>query len=196
MESIDSKCLSMIDLLLRRRSLVAKNQTEPGPTHDEIELILRCATRVPDHARLTPWRIKVIQGQAQERIGKLWAEVYLRQQPDATAKEIEFEAQRPCRAPLLLFIHTQIESTDRIPRWEQILSGGAVCQNILVAATALGFASQWLSEWPAYDDEVKEAMGVSPTDQVLGFIYIGTAKEIPKERARPELVDVVEFWLD
>ena len=186
--------MTTIDLLLKRRSLVVVNQTCPGPAPDEIELILRCATRVPDHAQLTPWRIKVIQGEAQKRVGKLFAEVYRRKNPDATEEQVAFEAQRPCRAPLLLLVHTQIESTKHIYRWEQILSGGALCQNVLVAATALGYASQWLTEWPAYDADVKAELGIAPTDEVLGFIYIGTAKEPPKERGRPELADVVEFW--
>jgi len=181
-----------IDLLLRRRSLVVALQCKPGPTPAEVETLLRCATRVPDHAKLTPWRIQVVQGAAQTRLGELFADVYKANNPDATENQIAFERQRPCRAPLLLIVSTRIES-DRIPRWEQILSGAAVCQNILVAATALGYASQWLSEWPAYNDTIKEALGVPPGDEILGFMYIGSAAEKPQERPRPALDDVVEY---
>lgn len=88
---------------------------------------------------------------------------------------------------------TKIES-ERIPEWEQIMSGAAVCQNTLIAATALGYHAQWLSEWPNYDEAVKTALGLLPTDHFLGFIYIGTASESPKERARPNLEDVVSHW--
>jgi len=182
-----------IDLLLRRRSLVVKNHTDPGPNAGELDLILRCATRVPDHAKLTPWRIQVVQGEARERIGNVIGDVFQQNNPDESEERIAFERGRLTRSPLVLVVSTKIENTDNIPRWEQILSGGAVCQNILIAATALGYASQWLSEWYAYDPQVKAALNIAESDEVLGFMYIGTAAEQAKERARPELDDVVEY---
>ncbi|MEM7538213.1 MAG: nitroreductase [Chloroflexota bacterium] len=190
----DTKGAETIELLLTRRSVVAKNQCEPGPTAAELETLLRCATRVPDHAKLTPWRIQVVQGEARERLGDIFAEVFQQNNPDASEERVTFERQRPLRSPLVLIISTKIESTERIPRWEQILSGGAVCQNTLVAATALGYASQWLSEWPNYDETVKERLGIAPSDEILGFMYIGSAAEPPTERVRPTLEDVVSYF--
>lgn len=189
----ERRCPQTIDLLLSRRSVVAANQCEPGPTGEELETLLRCATRVPDHAKLTPWRIQVVQGDARARLGDLFAQVFRGNNPDASENRVAFERNRPLRAPLVLIVSTRIESEERIPRWEQILSGGAVCQNILVAATALGYASQWLSEWPNYDETVKEALGIAPSDEILGFIYIGSAAEPPQERPRPALEDVVTY---
>lgn len=183
-----------LELLLTRRSVVAANQTEPGPTDAELEIILRCATRVPDHAKLTPWRIQVVQGDARERLGAIFADVYRNNNPEAKENQIKFEYQRPLRSPLVLIISTKIESEDRIPRWEQLLSGAAVCQNILVSATALGYASRWLSEWPNYDEDIKAALGVATSDEILGFMYIGSRNESPKERPRPELEDVVNYF--
>lgn len=181
-----------IDLLLTRRSLVAANQTEPGPSAEDLESILRCAVRVPDHGKLTPWRIQVVQGKAQERLGEVFADVFKAKNPDASDERLELERQRPQRAPLLLIVSTKIE-LERAPRLEQILSGGAVCQNILIAATALGCASQWLSEWINYDPDVKAHLGISPSDEILGFMYLGSASEKPKERPRPELEEVVSY---
>lgn len=181
-----------IDLLLRRRSLVASKHTEPGPSKDELELILRCATRVPDHAKLTPWRIQVVQGEARATLGERFAQIYQQENPDATEERLEKERQRPLRSPLLLIVSTKIES-ERIPRWEQILSGGAVCQNILIAASALGYASQWLSEWVNFNATIKAYLDIPSSDRILGFMYIGTASEQPKERLRPELEDVVSY---
>lgn len=182
-----------IDLLLTRRSVVAAKQCEPGPTADELNTILRCATRVPDHKKLAPWHIQVLQGEARARIGATIAEIYAAQTPDAADAAIAFERARFLRSPLVLIVSTKIVDEKRAPRWEQILSGGAVCQNILIAATALGYASQWLSEWYAYDDGVKAALNIAPTDEILGFMYIGSAAEAPTERARPVLDEVVEY---
>jgi len=181
-----------IDLLLKRRSLVVANMTNPGPSVEELRIILRCATRVPDHGKLTPWRISVIQGNARKEVGQIWGDTFREKNPDATEEQIQAEYERPARAPVMLVVSTKIES-DRVPEWEQILSGAAVCQNTLVAATALGYHAQWLSEWPNYDDDVKREMGLAPEDQFLGFIYIGTAERPPVERPRPELSDVVSY---
>tara|TARA_Y100000588_G_scaffold330212_1_gene366959 strand:- start:1909 stop:2415 length:507 start_codon:yes stop_codon:yes gene_type:complete len=167
--------------------------TNPGPSVEELRIILRCATRVPDHGKLTPWRISVIQGNARKEVGQIWGDTFREKNPDATEEQIQAEYERPARAPVMLVVSTKIES-DRVPEWEQILSGAAVCQNTLVAATALGYHAQWLSEWPNYDDDVKREMGLAPEDQFLGFIYIGTAERPPVERPRPELSDVVSYW--
>lgn len=181
-----------IDLLLRRRSLVASKHSDPGPNKEELELILRCATRVPDHAKLTPWRIQVVQGEARANLGERFAQIYQQENPDATEEKLEKERQRPLRSPLVLIVSTRIKS-ERIPRWEQILSGGAVCQNILIAATALGYASQWLSEWVNFSAAIKAYLDIPTSDKILGFMYIGTASQQPKERPRPELEDVVSY---
>ena len=181
-----------IDLLLKRRSLVVAKQTEPGPSEADLDTILRCATRVPDHAKLTPWRIQVVGKEAQRDLGEVFADIYQQKNPDASDERIAAERQRPQRAPLLLIVSTKIES-ERIPRWELILSGGALCQNLLVAAAALGYAAQWLSEWVNYDDDIKAHLGVAPSDEILGFFYLGTASEPPKERPRPELNEVVSY---
>lgn len=182
-----------LQLLLTRRSLSANRQTAPGPDADEITLILRCATRVPDHGKLTPWRIKVVQGEGQTRLAQLIGDTFKQKNPDATPEMLAVEYGRALRSPLLLIISTKIES-DRMPRWEQILSGAAVCQNAVIAANALGYFAHWLTEWYSYDPDVKAALGIAPGDEVLGFIHIGSGLEIPAERARPALEDVVEFW--
>lgn len=183
---------STTDLLLKRRSLVVASQTQPGPSAADLDTILRCATRVPDHGKLTPWRIQVVRGDVQKKLGEVFADVFKTQNPDATDERLALERQRPQRAPLLLIVSTKIVS-ERIPRLEQLLSGDAVCQNLLVATTALGYASQWLSEWVNYDPDVKAHLGIAESDEILGFFYLGTANENPKERPRPELKDIVSY---
>lgn len=182
-----------IELLLTRRSVVAAKQCEPGPTPAELELILRCATRVPDHKKLAPWRIQVAQGAVRGQLSAVIADIFQRENADASERQLALEKERLLRSPLVLIVSTKIEDERRVPRWEQILSGAAVCQNILIAATALGYASQWLSEWYSYSDAFKDALNIAPTDEILGLMYIGSASEKPTERPRPALDDVVEY---
>lgn len=186
------KSPATIDLLLTRRSLSAKQMVEPAPTSEEVETILRCGIRVPDHKKLAPWRIQVVQGDARLEVGKIWGDVFKKKNPAASDEQVQFEANRATRAPLFLIVSTRI-STDKIPHWEQVLSGGAVCQNIIIATNALGYYAQWVSEWVAYDEDIKTALGIEAGDEILGYIYIGSAEEAPTERERPNFDDIVTY---
>ena len=187
--------MDTIELLLSRRSVTAMMLGEPGPDDAALDNILRVATRVPDHGKLTPWRIQILRAEGQRRLGNLLADLFVAAYPEANDKQIEFERNRPQRAPLLLVVTSKVRKDHKIPEMEQMLSGGAVCYSVLIAAKALGFAAQWLTEWPAYRTEVAEALGHDPaTDRIIGFLYIGTATEAPQERPRPALADVVSEW--
>lgn len=184
---------ALIDYLLSRRSLPTAKMTDPGPDDSELELILRAATRVPDHGKLAPWRIQVVRGEAQRRLGQEWAAIYKRDHPDASDELIESEAGRPARAPLLLIVSTRIENVQRIPRFEQLLSGAAVCLNAIHAANALGYFTTWITDWPAYHPAVKAGLGIHESDEIVGLIYVGSALQLPDERPRPALEDVVSY---
>lgn len=184
---------STLNHLLCRRSVKVQHMVEPAPSEEELKDILTAGMRVPDHGKLAPWRIKVLNKQGQTKLGEVFAERFLFANPDANDKQIEFERQRPQRAPLLLAV-LYTPQMGRIPEWEQQLSTGAVCMNIIHATHALGYAAQWLTEWPAFDSEVKYALGGTLEDKIAGFIYIGTAGETPDERIRPDYDEVVQEW--
>lgn len=188
--------MDTVELLLTRRSVLAANMIPPGPDPAALDTMLRIATRVPDHGKLTPWRIQVLHSPGQRRLGDLLARLFVDANPTANEKQIAFERNRPQRAPLLLAVTAKLRRGHKIPEMEQLLSAGAVCYGLLVAAKALGYAAQWLTEWPAYRPEVIEALGHdSTTDKIVGFIYVGTASEPPAERPRPPLNEVVAEWI-
>jgi nitroreductase len=187
--------MDAVDLLLSRRSVLAANIAPPGPDDEALQTMLRIATRVPDHGKLTPWRIQVLREDGQRRLGDLLAGLFAEANPAATEKQVNFERNRLQRAPLLLAVTAKIRPNHKIPEMEQLLSAGAVCYSLLISAKALGYAAQWLTEWPAYRPEVVEALGHDPqTDRIVGFVYLGTATEPPAERPRPELADIVSDW--
>ena len=184
-----------IEALLTRRSVVVANMVGPGPDQAALDQILAAATRVPDHGKLAPWRIQVLREAGQRRLGDLLATLFQADRPDANDKQVAFERARPARAPLLLVVTTRLRVPHKIPEWEQILSGGAVCMSILTAAHALGYAGQWLTEWPAYRREVVAALGHDPHhDRILGFVYLGSMTEKPADRPRPDLAEIVSVW--
>ncbi len=182
-----------LDLLLKRRSVMAQNLREPGPNDAELELILRAATRVSDHGKLTPWRLHIFRGDSRLKLGQTLATILQQQDAEAKEERIAFERIRIARSPLVVMVvYTPVESF-KAPPMEQLMSCGAVCQNLIIAARALGYGSQWLTEWPAYNDMVRAVFGLRAQDQIAGFIYIGTASETPEDRPRPALADVVTF---
>lgn len=178
-------------LLWHRRSTTANCLCEPGPSDDILRDILTIGARVPDHRRVTPFRFVIFGGDARERVGAILAKAFIDDTPDASSEKIEFERRRFLRAPVVLGVVSSVDKNHRTPEWEQILTVGAVCQNILIAANTKGFAAQWLTEWYAYHPTVQKELGLSQSERIAGFIYIGSASENPLERARPQLDDLI-----
>ena len=178
-----------LELLLTRRSGSAKAMTGPGPSPAQLADILQAGARAPDHGKLFPWRFIVFEGDARARFGDILAEVV--QAEGEREKQVEEERHRFLRAPVVVGVISSARELHKIPVWEQELSAGAVCQNILIAATALGFVGNWLTEWYAFHPVVKEKIGLKPGERVAGFIYIGTARDELEERPRPEMDKIV-----
>ncbi|WP_046865383.1 nitroreductase family protein [Microvirga massiliensis] len=177
--------------LLERRSVAARLLEPPGPSEQELERLLTIAARVPDHGKLVPWRFLVIEGDARFRIGKVIAEAFRADQPDARADQFSVEETRLARAPLVVGVVSRARPHPKIPEWEQILSAGAVCMNLLNAATAMGFGANWITEWYAYDRRVLDALGLEPFERIAGFVHIGSFSEPRTDRPRPALSEVV-----
>jgi nitroreductase len=183
-----------LDLLKTRRSVKPVEMTGPGPTAAEIDTLLTVATRVPDHGKLTPWRYIVFEGDARLAAGEKLAAIFRNTRPDATADQVDFERKRLARAPMVVAVVSRAAPHAKIPEWEQQLSAGASAMNLVTAAHAMGFAASWLTEWIAYDDAVRSALGLGANERFAGFVYIGRAAKPPEDRLRPKLSDVVTHY--
>ena len=183
----------ILDFLQTRRSTAIKNITAPAPTPAQIESILTAAARVPDHNKLAPWWFIVFEGEARVKFGEVLRKAYMREDAEAAPAKLELEAERFCRAPLVIAVISRLKE-GKAPQWEQILSAGAAAYNLCLAANALGFATNWVTEWTAYNEEVRSALQLDERDTIAGFVYIGTRAEKPEERERPALPDIVNHW--
>lgn len=181
-----------LDLLLSRRSGSAKAMRAPGPSSDQLDTLLTAASRAPDHGKLFPWRFILFEGDARRRMGLLLAECLVASEPQATPERLEQERQRFLRAPVVVAVISRVRESIPIPEWEQILSAGAVCQNLVIAAHSIGFVANWITEWCAYHPLVKERLGLKSGERVAGYIYIGTSAAPLEERIRPELDKIVQ----
>jgi len=176
--------------LSRRRSASAVTLQEPGPKDEELRALLTLATRVPDHGKLAPWRFVVLSGESKKAFVARLAEVAA-SRPDGD--QLIAKLAKLSTPPLSVAVVSRY-SPGKIPEWEQRLSAGAVCTLMLVAAQAMGYGANWITDWYAYDAEAGQVLGLVPDERVAGFIHLGTPSEPPLERVRPEITPLVETW--
>jgi nitroreductase len=181
-------------LLALRRSASKHHLTEPGPSPHALDELLKVAVRVPDHRRLSPWRFIVFEGDARMAFGKELARIHDANTPGAASQDILEAAGLPLRAPAMVAVISSPHHGHNTPVWEQELSAGAVCHNLLLAANAAGWAGVWLSEWMAFDADVAKSLGLTEGERVAGFIYLGTATMGCPERPRPNMNEKVSRW--
>lgn len=182
-----------LDLLLTRRSGKARDMVAPGPDADQLAAILRVASRVPDHGKLAPWRFVVVPDTARAAFAERIETAYRDEKPEAGRLEVQAMRDFATQAPVLVVVMSRPNPASHIPAWEQQLSVGAACQNLLIAAHAQGFVANWLTGWAAYSQGVRDAIG-EPGELVAGFMFIGTPAKALEERPRPALDDVVRVW--
>ena len=182
---------SVLAFLKTRKSASAKAMRGPGPSDVQIEEILKIAVRVPDHGKLSPWRFVLIEGEGRARMGEGFAEVWAKNNPTHGDDSLNFQRGLFMRAPTILVVVSTAAVHGKIPLWEQQMSAAAVCLNAVLAATALGFDTQWQSDWVAYDQSAKAVMGVHAHEHVAGIIYIGTTTVPLEDRPRPDVAGLV-----
>lgn len=180
--------------LASRRSRPAKLFVHPVPDRAQLDEILAAATRVPDHGKLEPWRLVVLQGAAFSRIAGL---------AEARAHELGGDAEKIAKGrgqydlgKLAVVVISSPKPSPKIPEIEQILSAGALCFGIVNAAEAAGWGANWLTGWPAHDAAfAARAFGCAKGETVAGIIHIGTPPEDGPDRPRPDLTRLVT-WVD
>jgi nitroreductase len=181
-------------LLATRRSGKPRDMVAPGPDAAQLRTILEAAMRVPDHGKLAPWRFVIIESEQRPAFAELITSAYKAENPNAGSIELNPLQQFAEQAPTLVAVISSPVLHPKIPAWEQELSAGAVCMNLLTAATASGFVGGWLTGWPSYSAKVLESLGGKPGDKVAGFVFLGSPSRDLEERPRPTYEAVVSTW--
>ena len=184
---------SPLALLATRRSGKPRDLVAPGPDDAQLATMLEIAARTPDHGKLAPWRFVVVPADRRAALSDLIITAYRAERPQAARLEIEALDQFARQAPTLVVVLSAPKVESHIPLWEQELSAGAACMNLLHAVHASGFAGGWLTGWPAYSESVRDAFGAAP-EKIAGFLFIGTPSRPLEERPRPESDKIVRYW--
>ncbi len=184
-----------LELLLKRRSAKAALLTAPGPTPEELDTILTCAARVPDHKKLVPWRFIVFEGEARAQFGEILARTVATEEKEAPSPvRLEAERGRLMRAPTVVCVVSRVVPNPGAPEIEQLLSCGAAAFNLCLAANALGYGTCWITEWYSFSETISKALGLAANERIAGFVYIGTDSAPQEDRERPALNDIVTRW--
>lgn len=182
-----------LSLLATRRSGKPRDLVAPGPDAAQLDTILTIAARTPDHGKLAPWRFVVVEAEQRAALADVITTAYRAERPEARDKEIASLEQFAHQAPALVAVLFSPRTDSHIPLWEQELSVGAACMNLLHAAHALGFAGGWLTGWASYADAVRDAFGAAH-ERIAGFLFLGTPSQPLEERPRPAFETVVSRW--
>lgn len=182
-----------LSLLATRRSGKPRDLAAPGPDDAQLRQILEIAARTPDHGKLAPWRFVIVPDDRRAALATVITDAYRAERPQAARLEIEALEKFAAQAPALVVVLSSPKPESHIPLWEQELSVGAACMNLLHAAHALGFAGGWLTGWAAFSDTVRDAFGAAP-ERVAGFMFLGTPSTQLEERPRPDLDKIVSIW--
>ena len=181
-------------LLATRRSGKPRDMVAPGPDAAQLRQILETAMRVPDHGKLNPWRFVIIEAGQRRAFAELLTSSLLAEKPDAGPLELDPLKQFAEQAPVMVAVISSPVAHPKIPAWEQQLSAGAACMNLLTATHAAGFVGGWLTGWAAYSPTVIESLGGRPGDRVAGFLFLGSPSRPLEERPRPAYEAVVSTW--
>lgn len=187
---------ALLDYLLTRRSVGPAFLRGPGPDAEQLRTMLTIGTRVPDHGKLTPWRLVVFEGEDRAKAGEALAAIAKRNNPALDEASLEIERQRFLPAPLTIGVISAPQQHPKVPEFEQLLSAGNVAFNLVHAAHALGFAASWVTRWFTFDRDAATALGARDGERFVGFVHVGTPTIVPEDRPRPELGDVVRNWHD
>lgn len=184
-----------LEFLRGRRSIPAARLLPPGPTPDELREIIATAIRVPDHGKLTPWRLIAFTGDAGARYGEALAALHVRIDPGAPERKLAKDRDRFAHSPVVLAVIATINAEHpKIPAQEQLLSAGCLAFNLLLAAQAAGFGAQWLTGWSCYAREAAGLLGLAGNERAIAYIHIGNRGEEPPERNRPDVDQIMDAW--
>jgi nitroreductase len=185
---------SVIDFLLARKSAPIDEMKEPAPSDAELQTMFRAATRVPDHGRLAPWRFIVYRGECRHAIGEKLAELAQKLEGELPEARLEKERTRFSRAPLVIGVVSSPKENPKIPQSEMFLSGGMAAFNLMLAANALGYATNMITNWYSDDAEGRRLLGLAPHERMVGFVHIGTHEGDAFERPRPDIAPLVSDY--
>lgn len=180
------------DLIASRRNTSPKRLVEPGPTSDELNLLLRAAATAPDHGGLTPWRFIHVLSDGRASLGEAFRQALLERDPTATERHQLDAVEKAFRAPCLLLAVLDLSVGDNpFPIVERTISLGCAIQNMLLLATAMGFGSGLSSGQAMASTALRSAFELTALEQAICFVSFGRVAKQRNRRTLPSVQDIL-----
>ena len=166
----------------------------PAPTAEQLQQMFEAAFRAADHRQLRPWRFLVVEGEGLSKLGELYLAARQQNEPAPTAEERARLLSLPLRAPMLIVAIVNLQEDPKVPEIEQYLSAGAAVQNLLNAAYAQGLGAMWRTGELAFNPHVATGLGLAANEHIIGFVYLGTPRIVPRQPPVVDPANHVESW--
>jgi len=170
------------------RITASKIKPDPLP-RETVERLLDAGAQAPNHHKVRPWRFVVLTGDGRKKLGDVMAASFADRNPGAPSEGLDKTRALPLRAPVVIAVGVDKPTETKIQELENYAAVSAACQNILLAAHALGLGAIWRTgEW-ARDAKVKEFLGFAEDQHIAGFLYIGYPESVGEYPPRPSFED-------
>lgn len=184
--------MQALDALLNRVSV--PRLVDPAPDAAQREIMFGAALRSPDHGQLRPYRFLTVEGAARERVGALLAEALEQGGGEITPQALDKARLGPLRAPLVVVVIARLQDHFKVPRKEQLITAGCAAHGVLLAAYALGVGAVWRTGELSYSPHVASGLGLETDEEVVGFLYLGTPLNPPREAPKVDVGGFVSEW--
>ncbi len=179
---------------IKNRTSVGKVKADLLP-RDVIEKLLDAGNRAPNHYKVRPWRFVVLTGDGRSKLGDVMTASQHNRQPDLPQEALDKTRALPLRAPVVIAVGVDKPAEAKIPELENYAAASAACQNILLAAHALGLGAIWRTGDWSRDAKVKEFLGFAEDQHIAGFIYVGYPEAVGEPAPRPSFEDRT-VWME
>ncbi|KQR79002.1 nitroreductase [Burkholderia sp. Leaf177] len=169
---------------------------EPAPDDAQLHQIFDAALRAPDHGGLRPWRFVLIRGNARHNLGEILVDLASSRSPREPRSAHEHRRGRALAAPVVIALVASVTTRTKVPEVEQLLAVGAAAMNMLNAVHAMGFGGFWATGADSYEPGMHRALGLSDSDRLLGFLFVGTPSEGTRVVVRPASNAFVTEWFE
>ena len=179
---------------IQTRHSVGKVKPDAVP-RDVIEKLLDAAVQAPNHYHVRPWRFVVLTDNGRNKLGEVMAQSMKARFPQLTEEALNKERAKPLRSPVLIAVGVDKPTESKVLEIENICAAAAACENILLAAHALGLAAQWRTGDAARDPMIKKFLGFAENQNIISFLYIGYPDVTPEAAPRPGFEDRT-VWME
>ena len=184
--------MEALDALLNRVS--APRLLDPAPTAQQREALFAAALRAPDHGQLRPYRFLTVEGQARQQLGEILAEAVQAQGGEVTQAALDKARAMPLRAPLVVVVVARLQEHYKVPKSEQLITAGCAAHAIELAAYAQGIGAVWRTGELSYAPQVAKGLGLAQNEEVVAFLYLGTAHNELRTAPKVDTTEFVTAW--